>query len=152
MIVLKNQLNHQLNIVVLKRFAATKYLGKYSFLLFKFVSRHFFKKKKILWLSQLLPKISKICCIDFFCQYKRIFVSFAKLLNISLDKYSLFLSDVKPVLFFFKWWQGVNKNDYYSAFFRRIINKLFRAIKNIPLRKFKFEAGIKRVYHFFYLL
>ena len=47
----------------------------------------------ILILSVLVLKWNKTSYIEYFLA--KIFVSFLKLLNISLDKYSLFLSDVK---------------------------------------------------------
>ena len=85
--ILKNQLNHQLNIVILNNFAATKYFFKYFFFLHKFVASQFFKKINL-----------NITCIPTEMNQNLLhlifFVSFAKLLNISSDESSLFLSQV----------------------------------------------------------
>ena len=85
--ILKNQLNHQLNIVILNNFAATKYFFKYFFFLHKFVASQFFKKINL-----------NITCIPTEMKQNLLhlifFVSFAKLLNISSDESSLFLSQV----------------------------------------------------------
>ena len=85
--ILKNQLNHQLNIVILNNFAATKYFFKYFFFLHKFVASQFFKKINL-----------NITCIPTEMNQNLLhlifFVSFAKLLNISSDESSLFHSQV----------------------------------------------------------
>ena len=57
------------------------------------IPRGFSYHLKFLILSVLLLEWNKTCCIDFFCQ------DFVKLLNISLDGYSLFFSHVKYVFF-----------------------------------------------------
>ena len=89
--------NSQLNIVFLKKFAHCEIFCKmfffYSQIYLKaifYVTRGFLYQLKSLILSVLLPEWNKTCCIELFlCQ------DFVKLLNTSLDVYSLFLSHVK---------------------------------------------------------
>ena len=98
------KLNHWLKIARLKIFVYYKMFFKKCFF---FSSKIYFKvifyitqgnflyyitQLKILILPTLLLKWNKTCCIEFFLV--KILVSFVKLLNINLEKYSLFLSHV----------------------------------------------------------
>ena len=67
------------------------------------------------------------------------FVGIAKLLNIILDNYTLFLSHVK----FFN--DDNRKENTNLALLRRIINELFRAMTNIQQRKFRLKEGLRLV-------
>ena len=89
MLILKDQLNNQLNIAALKKNShTTKCFVKCSFFLRKFISTYLIK----------------------------VFVSFVKLLNISLAEYSLFPSHLKSV--FFKQWSGMNRKEYTCTSFQ----------------------------------
>ena len=100
MIILKIQLNHQLDIVILKEFGMLQNVLWIVFFFFTISSQgnflycpRFFTLTKILILSAFLLKWNKTCYIEFFLI--KIFISFVKLLNSSLGEYSLFLSHVK---------------------------------------------------------
>ena len=85
--ILKNQLNHQLNIVILNDFAATKYFFKYFFFFTNLLQSN--SSKKINLNITCIPTEMKQNLLHLI-----FFVSFAKLLNISLHESSLFLSQV----------------------------------------------------------
>ena len=70
-------------------------------------------------------KLHKTCCIEFF--YVKISVSCAKLLDISLDEHSLFLSHVKAVLVLLS---------------KMIKCKLLYVAVKIQLCQFKFKKGV----------
>ena len=71
-----------------------------------------------------------------------IFVSFFKLLNSSLDKYSLFLSHVKYVFLVVI---AIEQKTILVLLLGMTINNLFHATANIQLRKFRFREGVKLV-------
>ena len=79
----------------------TIYFAKCSFVLHKFVSRQFFTKPnflhllKIFILLVLLLKSNKNYCTNFF--FVKIFVTFVRLVNITIAEYSLFLCHLKSV-------------------------------------------------------
>ena len=93
-IILKNQLNHQLNIVILKKFA---YYEMFFFFLRKFLSRQFFILVNVFYnyiliLLVLVMKWNITSSIEYFFPKILVFSSF---LNISLDKDILFLAHVE---------------------------------------------------------
>ena len=67
------------------------------------------------------------------------FVGIAKLLNIILDDYTLFLSHVKLVF------NDNRKENTNLALLSRIINELFCATTNIQQPKFRFKEGLRLV-------
>ena len=99
LIILKNHLNHPLNIVILKNLACCKIFCKSFFFFWQiylkeiyYIAQGFLNLLKFLVRSVLLLKWNN-CSIA--SAAVKIFVSLVKLLNISLDEYSIFLSHVK---------------------------------------------------------
>ena len=107
-----------------------------------FSERKFLYCPKFFILTENLTptKVKNTCFMEF---YINIFVRFFKSLNISLDAYGLFLSLFK-ISFFSddRAWTGKNRLMLLS---RRVINKLFGAIANIQMLKFRFKEELKLV-------
>ena len=98
----------------------------------------FFIQLKMLILPVLILKWIKTYCIDFFLI--KIFVSIVKLLNISLDEYSLFLSHVKSV--FFNDDSEWTENTILVLLSWMIIIKLLCMTTKIQLPKLRFKERV----------
>ena len=128
--ILKNQLNHQLNITI-----PTKNLAYYNIfykMFFSFTNllqgnflycRSFLYQLKVLILPVLLLKWNNL--LHWISFSVKIFISFVKLLNINWDKYNLFLSHVKSDR---EW----TENTILALLSRRICTK-------IKLHKFRYK-------------
>ena len=129
--IILNQLNHEPN---KKKFTYYWMICKMFFFLQKYLKeifyivRGFYMLTKILNTARLLLKWNKTCCIEF--SLVKIFVSFVKLLSISLNKFSHFQGQVFLTMI-------ASEQKRLVLLSRMIINN-FVLTANIQLGKFVF--------------
>ena len=118
--------------------------------MFFFLQKFFLRKYFILPIFLILTENYNAACTltdikkSRFIKFSvKIYISFVKSFNISLDTYSLFLSRFK--ISFLMMIGSEQERVQLMLLSRKIINKLFRATANIQLCKFRFKEGLKLV-------
>ena len=147
MIIWKNKLNHQLNIVIQKKIAYHDIFCKMFFFCFTnlsksyfFIAGSFLYWLKILILPAILLKWNKTCCIEYFLvncpciDYFPKFCYFCQSIKFPQSWIICFINDDSEVT-----------KDYTKFLSTVIINKLIRGTTNTQLCNFRLKEGLKPV-------